>query len=113
MTHHTTPIMERYAMKRGAGPVSARMPPEPTKRPVPMAPPVICQRFVWISREEEGSRTQCQELDMTALETALKLVMAMGEVVLGIGGQGVAQLSLLSLEAVVFILDLLHVESGR
>lgn len=26
-------------MKRGAGPTKARMPPEPTKSPVPMAPP--------------------------------------------------------------------------
>jgi hypothetical protein len=39
MTFQTTIIMERYAMNKGAGPTSARIPPEPTNRPVPIAPP--------------------------------------------------------------------------
>lgn len=56
-----------------------------------------------------NGHTQSQELDVTTLEAALELIMAMGEVVLGIGGEDGAQLGLLGAGAIVFALEVLHI----
>ena len=71
-------------MKRGAGPVRARMAPEPMKRPVPMAPPgrKIVSEDSCSSLVGESKRTESQELNVSTLETSLKLVMRVVQVVL-------------------------------
>lgn len=58
---------------------------------------------------EEERHTQSQELDVTTLEAALKLILAMGEIILGIGGEDGAQLCLLGAGAIVLALEVLHV----
>lgn len=65
---------------------------------------------------EEGRKnahTQSQELDVTTLEAALELILAMCEVVFGIGGQDSAQLRLHGGGAFIFALEVLHVARGE
>lgn len=72
----------------------------------------------WRARREGKRHTQSEELDVTTLEAALELILAMGEVVFGIGGENGAQLRLLGAGATIFALEVRHVgceevEEGR
>lgn len=65
-----------------------------------------------------GGHTQGEKLDVTTLQATLELILAMGEIIFGIGGENGAQLRLLGAGAIVFALEVLHVaceevEEGR
>ena len=80
-------------MNSGAGPVSLRMAPEPTNRPVPMAPPAASQSSSlsdrhlhtrkcggWGWERDWAMLTKGQELDVSTLEAAFQLLMLAGQV---------------------------------